>query len=72
MSAIRKLAGEAIDNGLLAPDLGGHQPREKRQVDWGPHGELAVAAGRPGAAWRPGCPNNEKSMRIDQQWARDT
>src|SRR4029450_10498369 len=27
------------------PRAGGrHQPREKRQVDWGPHWELAVAA----------------------------
>ena len=34
MSAIRKLAAEAADNGLLAPELApGHQPREEREID---------------------------------------
>ena len=46
MSAIRKLAAEAADHGLLAPELAGYQPRKKREIDWHPRRELVVAAAR--------------------------
>ena len=53
MSAIRKLAAEAADNGLLAPETGpGHQPDEKREVDRDSRRQLVVAATSPGAAER--------------------
>jgi hypothetical protein len=55
MSAIRKLAGEAVDNGLLAPELAAGISRlKKRQVDWCPHRELAVAEAGGGADWSNG------------------
>jgi len=59
MSAIRKLAGEAADNGLIAPELAAGIARVKRcQIDRNPGWELAIVA--PGArpperagTWRP-------------------
>jgi len=47
MSAIRKLAAEAADNGLLAPEYGpGHQPREERQIDGQSRRELDASGRR--------------------------
>src|SRR6266403_1275047 len=43
MSAIRKLAGEAADNGLIAPELAQGISRVKREIDWHPRRELAVS-----------------------------
>ena len=55
MSAIRKLAAEAADNGLLAPEAGRrHQPREEREDARHPRRELAVAAAGAGSAERAG------------------
>jgi len=43
MSAIRKLAAEAADNGLAGAGTGcRHQPREKREVGGNPRRELAL------------------------------
>ena len=62
MSAIRKLAAEAADNGLLAPELAlGIQPSEKREIDRHPDGELAVATAGAVAALR--------TRHLDGQWA---
>jgi hypothetical protein len=45
MSAIRKLAAEAADNGLLAPEFGSwNRPGEEREVRWHSRGQLAVSA----------------------------
>jgi hypothetical protein len=52
MSAIRKLAAEAADNGLLAPELAAGISREERQVARDPCGELAVPAAGAGFAER--------------------
>ena len=39
MSAIRKLAAEAADNGLIAPRTGcRHRPRKEREICWRPNG----------------------------------
>jgi len=55
MSAIRKLAVEATDNGLLAPALAADIPaREERQVDWRMHGQLAVPEASPSHAEHAG------------------
>jgi hypothetical protein len=51
MSAIRKLAGEAADNGLLAPELAQGISRVKSVKSPGIRGgELAVAAAGAGPA----------------------
>src|SRR5579863_8344744 len=42
MSAIRKLAAEAADNGLLAPELAAVIPGKEPKIRGRPHGELAV------------------------------
>ena len=48
MSAIRKLAVEAIDNGLLAPELAaGIQRVKSAKTHRRPHGELADPRSRP-------------------------
>ena len=55
MSAIRKLAVEAMDNGLLAPELGRRHPaREERQNPRRPHRELAEYQASSGAPERAG------------------
>ena len=47
MSAIRKLAAEAADNGLLAPELAaGISPREEREIHRHPRRQLAVRCAR--------------------------
>ena len=48
MSAIRKLAVEATDNGLLAPE------REERQIHRGARRQLAIAEAGPSAPERAG------------------
>ena len=53
MSAIRKLAAEAADNGLLAPELAAGIS-EERQVDWRPHWELAGRCGSRRRSLAPG------------------
>ena len=64
MSAIRKLAAEAADNGLLAPELApGHQPREEREIDRHPRWELAVAAAGAGAPERAGHHDRSRPAR---------
>src|SRR6267154_2183154 len=64
MSAIRKLAGEAVDNGLLAPDLAvGIRPREEREIDRRPDRELAVVAAGPGSAERARSHDDEGPAR---------
>jgi len=50
MSAIRKLAVDSTDNGLLAPDLAaGIQARKEREVHQRPHGQLALPEAGPDA-----------------------
>src|SRR4029450_12248047 len=52
MSDTRKLAGEAVDNGLLALGVGDrHQSSEERQVYWVPHEKLAIAVEDAGAVF---------------------
>ena len=47
MSAIRKLAAEAADNGLLAPELAaGISSREEREIDRHSRRQLAYRCGR--------------------------
>src|SRR6202035_5888868 len=54
MSAIRKLAGEAADNGLLARTRRRHQSRQERQDAGYPRRELAVATSGAGSPKRAG------------------
>jgi len=64
MSAVRKLAVEAMDNGLLAPELAAGIQRVKIARSIGVrHGELAVAQAGPGAPERAGYHNAEGAAR---------
>ena len=84
MSAIRKLAAEAADNGLLAPELAQGISRVKeREIDRDSGRELAVAetgAGAPHCAghyeslWpaRSGDPRGTSRLRITQVGGRGT
>jgi hypothetical protein len=50
MSAIRKLAAEAADNGAARAGTGpGDRPAKEREIDWHPRRELVVAAAGIGA-----------------------
>jgi transposase len=64
MSAIRKLAVEATDNGLLAPELAAGIQRVKSAKSIGVRkGELAVAEAGPGAAEHTGYLDAERPAR---------
>ena len=55
ITAVRKLAVEAADNGLLAPELAaGITARQGRQVDRGQDRQLALRAASPEAPERAG------------------
>lgn len=55
MSAIRTLAAEAADNGILAPGTGRrHRACEKREVGRHPNGQLALGAAGADACERAG------------------
>ena len=64
MSAIRKLAAEAADNGLLAPELAAGIARVKSaKTDGHPRWQLAVAAAGAGAPQRAGHHHREGPAR---------
>ena len=64
MSAIRKLAAEAADNGLLAPELATGIARVKSAKTQGiRNGELAIAATSPGFAERARHHNHRGASR---------
>ena len=64
MSAIRKLAAEAADNGLLAPELAAGISRVKSAKSQGIRvGQLAVAAAGTGAAERAGYHDPPRAAR---------
>jgi hypothetical protein len=43
ITAVRRLAVQATDNGLLAPELAAHHPRERHQIQGRSYRQLAVA-----------------------------
>ncbi len=59
ITAVRKLAVEAADNGLLAPELAFGIARIKGVPSHGPGGQLALAA--------PGAGASERSRRSDEK-----
>ena len=64
ITAVRKLAAEAADNGLLAPELAAGIARVKSAKSMGVRtGELAVAEAGPGAPERAGHHDDEGAAR---------
>ena len=64
ITAVRKLAVEAADNGLLAPELAAGITRIKgREIQRCPRGELAFDAAGAVAAEHPGCDDDKGPAR---------
>ena len=64
MSAIRKLAAEAADNGLLAPELAAGISRVKSAKTQGIRiGNLVVTSPSPGSTQRPGHLDHSRTAR---------
>ena len=64
ITAVRKLAVEAADNGLLAPELASGIARVKGvEIDWHPRGELVDDPASSDAAEHAGCDDEEGPAR---------